>query len=275
MTRSALLEPITIGSVTIPNRVVSTANGVMFADWYVEETDGERYIAYQDRRARGEIGLIIARPLRVISGSRGRRRSARRSTPGSWPSWRTAVGGWSRLSTSTAPRSSCNWGCRAARSARTASRTYGPCGSLDGGVSSSGEVSHKVTEDEVEAAIGMYVELAGMAPRAGFDGVELHGAHGLLLQQSYSLWGNARDRFSEPTAFGTAIVSGIRSELGLGLRRRHHTLVHVQSGATNTSMFDTIVLGVRGLPLPASRTSCGQPEYRFAWLVTSSGPAPR
>jgi N-ethylmaleimide reductase len=44
-------------------------------------------------------------------------------------------------------------------------------------------VPHAMTEAEVKAAIGEYVQAAKNAVAAGFDGIELHGANGYLIEQ--------------------------------------------------------------------------------------------
>jgi N-ethylmaleimide reductase len=44
-------------------------------------------------------------------------------------------------------------------------------------------VPHEMTEADIKAAIGEYVHAAKNARVAGFDGVELHGANGYLLEQ--------------------------------------------------------------------------------------------
>ena len=45
-------------------------------------------------------------------------------------------------------------------------------------------------------------DTARVCVEAGLDGVELHGTHGYLLQQSFSPWGNRRDdEWGEPLAF--------------------------------------------------------------------------
>ena len=63
-----LLSPLQIGSMTVKNRVVSTAHGAFF-DFYNPESDGERYIGYQARRAQGGTGLIICTAMHVHRSS--------------------------------------------------------------------------------------------------------------------------------------------------------------------------------------------------------------
>ena len=42
-----LLSPLAVGSITLPNRVVSTAHGA-FLDFYRPGVSGQRYVDYQD-----------------------------------------------------------------------------------------------------------------------------------------------------------------------------------------------------------------------------------
>ena len=59
-----LLTPIRIGNLEIKNRVVSTAHSA-FLDFFRPGCDGERYMAYQERRAEGGTGLIIMTAMHV------------------------------------------------------------------------------------------------------------------------------------------------------------------------------------------------------------------
>lgn len=49
------------------------------------------------------------------------------------------------------------------------------------------------TVAEIESVIAAYGQAADLAVRAGFDGVEIHGANGYLIQQFYSAASNRRD----------------------------------------------------------------------------------
>ena len=76
-----------------------------------------------------------------------------------------------------------------------------------------------MTNDEVHDTIGAFVAAARRARDAGFDGVELHGAHGYLLCQFLSSelnrrtdeFGGSLDNRSRPLF---SIIEGIRRECG-------------------------------------------------------------
>lgn len=75
--------------------------------------------------------------------------------------------------------------------------------------------------DEVETLVEKFVRGAYRARKAGFDGVELHGAHGYLIEQFMSSRTNSRtDRYggslSARLQFPLEIIQGIRDEVGEG-----------------------------------------------------------
>jgi 2,4-dienoyl-CoA reductase-like NADH-dependent reductase (Old Yellow Enzyme family) len=54
------------------------------------------------------------------------------------------------------------------------------------------QTPHALEEDEIQTLIGHFVQAAQRAERAGFDFIELHGAHGYLLHQFISPLSNRR-----------------------------------------------------------------------------------
>ena len=58
---------------------------------------------------------------------------------------------------------------------------------------SEAEHAREATAEEVEALIASYAQAADLALRAGFDGVEIHGANSYLIQQFYSAQSNRRN----------------------------------------------------------------------------------
>lgn len=82
-----------------------------------------------------------------------------------------------------------------------------------------GEMPRELTEAECEDLIRKFVTGAVYAKMAGFDGVELHAAHGYLLNQFLSPYTNKRtDRFGgspeNRMAFIREIILGIRHACG-------------------------------------------------------------
>lgn len=77
-----------------------------------------------------------------------------------------------------------------------------------------------MTTADVEAVIASYVRGALDAQRQGFDGIELHGAHGYLIDQFFWSVTNQRDdRFggadiADRVRFAVEVVSGIRAAVG-------------------------------------------------------------
>lgn len=76
-----------------------------------------------------------------------------------------------------------------------------------------------LSSDEVAAMAEAFGKTAGLAMEAGYDGVELHGAHGYLLTQFLSPLSNRRDDewggdFERRLAFPLAVVRAVREAIG-------------------------------------------------------------
>ena len=83
------------------------------------------------------------------------------------------------------------------------------------------EGARAATEEDIARVIGQFGRAAARARRAGFDGVEIHGAHGYLLTQFLSATQNQRtDRWGGPLE-GRArlireVMRRVRAETGPG-----------------------------------------------------------
>lgn len=88
------------------------------------------------------------------------------------------------------------------------------------GLTATGEkVSEPLTEAEISAIIDAFAQAAADAKRIGFDGIELHGAHGYLIDQFFWELTNRRtDRYGgdmlSRTRFAVEIIEACRRAAG-------------------------------------------------------------
>ena len=182
-----LLTPITLGRVEVRNRVVITAHGAseMFRNPLLP---AEPYIEYLRRRAAGGVGMIIAQALYVNPSSayadefthRHARLAEAVKAEGATLLLQLVHLGATFRSEADVHRPAL-WG-------------FSPT------VTDQGEASHEMTDEQIEMVIAGYGRIARMAVDSGFDGCEVHGAHGYMGQQSISPWLNRREDNGARTA---------------------------------------------------------------------------
>lgn len=198
-----LLSPIVVGAREIRNRVVVTAHSTS-EQFRNPPLPAEPYIDYLRRRAAGGVGLIIAQPhypnpfTEVTEEALRRHRalaSAVRSEGATILLQLAHLGLFGR--TDADPRRPGLW-------------------AFDDGQSEAGEAAHRMTDEEVERMVEAYRQTAVLAREAGFDGVEVHGAHGYLIQQSLTpRWNHRDDRWGgDRTAFARRIIAEARAVFG-------------------------------------------------------------
>jgi 2,4-dienoyl-CoA reductase-like NADH-dependent reductase (Old Yellow Enzyme family) len=81
------------------------------------------------------------------------------------------------------------------------------------------EVSRELEKREIQGLARLFGEAARRARKAGFDAVEVHGAHGFLLNQFTSPLSNTRadeygGSFENRVRFPLEVVRGVRNALG-------------------------------------------------------------
>jgi 2,4-dienoyl-CoA reductase-like NADH-dependent reductase (Old Yellow Enzyme family) len=238
-----ILTPLQVGSKTIKNRVVSTAHSA-FLDFFQPGNDGERYLAYQERRAEGGTGLIIATAMHVHESSVCNNHFMYEKDDISRKL--NALSTRVHRHGTTAVSQLFHFGVNGKSDGR---EDFTPLWGFSGQVSASGEVSHKMTPDEIEEIIQSFVNSAVVAVESGMDGVELHGTHGYLIQQSFSPWGNQRDdEWGEPLRFIRTLARRVREAIGpdklLGFRISSDDFMTVEQGGLGHAGLCDVVANV-------------------------------
>jgi 2,4-dienoyl-CoA reductase-like NADH-dependent reductase (Old Yellow Enzyme family) len=201
-----LLSPIRVGSLELRNRVVFTAHGA-FLSFYRPGESPDRYIAYQERRARGGAGLIVLQPVQVHRSS---------LSPGHYTYEPDDLRRKLHLISEALHAHGTGVLVQLMHFGAEFRSEELPLWSFSGTTSPSGsEVAHEMTAAEIEEVAEAFVATAELAIEAGVDGVELHAAHGYLVQQSFSPWANRRtDEWGEPLRFASTILSRLRARVG-------------------------------------------------------------
>jgi 2,4-dienoyl-CoA reductase (NADPH2) len=197
------------------NRFVQAPIFTQFASTFGEV--GEKLIEYHRARARGGVGLIITENTSI-----------------DWEVGRTAghpiridhdrfIGALSNLVDAVHGE-----GAKIAvqlhhtgrqNSQGNTERNEPPLAPTAGITSAFGTPPRAIEEHEIPGLIDKYVQGARRAVAAGFDAVELHGAHGYLLGQFLSPYTNKRtDRWGgsleNRARFALEVVRGIREQVG-------------------------------------------------------------
>src|SRR5690606_6278201 len=96
------------------------------------------------------------------------------------------------------------------------SRLVGPSGLVGGFGSRLEQLATPMTYEDISAVIEAFVESGETAYRMGFDGVQVHAAHGYLMDQFF--WSQTNRRTDE---YGGDVAGRVRfaSEIVAGIRR--------------------------------------------------------
>lgn len=193
-----LLEPFQLGALKLPNRLafLATVNNLGSNDRITS-----RQVAFYRERARGGCGLIITEGLAVHPTS-----VPNETVPLAFD--RSLVPGFRRLAKAVHDAGSPILGqlWHVGRQALW-NPTLQPWAPSPGRDPFSGSTPHQMTETDIQEVIEGFALAAENLKEAGFDGVEIHGAHGYLITQFLSPWSNQRsDRWGGPVENRTRIV---------------------------------------------------------------------
>lgn len=210
----ALFEPFDSGKMTLANRIVMAPMSRGFSHKGVPGTD---VADYYRRRAENGVGLIITEGTLI-------HHPAAAANP-NWPNFhgKDSLNGWARVAEAVhsaggriMPQL---WHVGMTRKVgalpNPEEMPVGPSG-LD---LSGKKISEPLSETEIASLIAAFAQAAVDAKRIGFDGIELHGAHGYLIDQFF--WGKTNrrtDRYGgdlvDRTRFAVEIVKACRRAVG-------------------------------------------------------------
>lgn len=175
-----LFQPFRCKSMTLPNRIVMAPMTRSFSPGGVP---GEDVASYYARRAGADVGLILT------EGTTTDRPGA--SSDPNVPNFheREALAGWKRVADAVhdaggriGPQL---WHVGMMRKPGTGPHPEAVSDSPAGVTHTGKQVQAEPSEEEVADMIAAYARAAGKARELGFDCVEIHGAHGYLIDQFF------------------------------------------------------------------------------------------
>ncbi|MGW0711392.1 NADH:flavin oxidoreductase [Streptomyces sp. NPDC002643] len=209
-----LSRPVVINGLTVPNRIVMAPMTRQFSPGGVPGAD---VASYYGRRAGAGVGLIVTEGTYVGHESAGQSASIPRFHG------EEQLAGWAKVAEAVhaaggkiVPQL---WHIGMVREQGQPpfedAPAVGPSGIRLDGTEGTGKA---MTQRDVDDVIGAFAEAAAAAERIGFDGVELHGAHGYLIDQF--LWAGTNRRTDAyggdqvaRTRFAAEIVAAVRESV--------------------------------------------------------------
>lgn len=209
-----LFEPLSVRGLTIPNRIVMAP---MTRSFSPDGIPGEDVVEYYARRSAADVGLIITEGTTVDRGGA--------SNDPRVPNFHAeaALNGWSKVVDAVhktpgkiAPQL---WHVGMMRKPGTGpdpdAMSDGPSGRTHTGK----QVQPEPTDSEVADMVMAYANAAGDAKKLGFDAIEIHGAHGYLIDEFFWNVMNTRgDKYggslAERATFAGEIIRECRKQVG-------------------------------------------------------------
>jgi 2,4-dienoyl-CoA reductase-like NADH-dependent reductase (Old Yellow Enzyme family) len=186
-----LFEPMTIGSLEVRNRFVRSATAESLSD---EEGRPLPELTEMYRAlARGGVGLIITGHAYVHSGGRCHKRMSGINDDDLVSDWQGVTAAVHAVDAGQ------GGGCKIAMQINHGGRQCDPA-VVEGPLlapspiplNADSPLPQELNEREIAGLIRAYAEAAGRAQEAGFDAVQLHGAHGYLINAFHSPASNWR-----------------------------------------------------------------------------------
>ena len=182
-------------------------------------------ISYYARRAKAEVGLIITEGIEVSHiASSAYPNVPRLDTNKAREGWKKVVDGIKNNNGAVIAQL---WHCGGFRKLGMQPNPEVPGYTASGLVKPGKKVAHEMTLQDIKETIDAYASDAKICQELGFDGVEIHGAHGYLIDNF--LWGGTNIRqdsyggsIQKRSQFVSDIIKAVKENVGdqfiVGLR---------------------------------------------------------
>ena len=217
-----LFEPYKLKNINLRNRVVMAP---MTRNQSPGGIPTNEVVAYYSRRAKAEVGLIITEGIEVShEASSAYPDVPRLDTKEAREGWKRVVNGIKENGGSVIAQL---WHCGGFRKLGMQPNPEVPGHTASGLVKPGKKVAHKMTLEDIKQTINAYASDAKYCEEIGFDGVEIHGAHGYLIDNFFWEGTNIRDdsyggSIEKRSQFVSEIIQAVRSNISqefiLGLR---------------------------------------------------------
>ena len=209
-----LLRPFQCKSLTLRNRVAMAPMTRTFSPGFVAN---EQVAGYYRRRAEGGVGLIITEGTTVgHAAATGYDRVPAIHGEAALAGWKQVVDDVHAAGGQIIPQL---WHVGAVRK-----EGVGPDPSVPGyspsGLFKPGKANGRaMTQQDIDVVVAAFAQAARAAWAVGFDGVEIHGAHGYLIDQFLWEGTNVREdayggSLLKRTRFATEVVAAVRAAVG-------------------------------------------------------------
>ena len=209
-----LFEPLTVKGVTLPNRIVMAP---MTRRKSPGNVPGADVAAYYRRRAEGGVGLIITEGTFIRhKGANGYDGVPDIYNEAALAGWKHVVDEVHAAGGMIIPQI---WHVGAHRVKGVEPDRDVPGYAPSAIATGDRDVPVEMTNEDVKQCVADFAEAAVNAQKVGFDGVEVHGAHGYLVDQFFWERSNQREdeyggSFENRNRFGKEIVEAIRAACG-------------------------------------------------------------
>lgn len=212
--KAKLFTPFTVKSLTLNNRTVMAPMTRTFSPNGIPTAD---VADYYRRRAEGDVGLIITEGTYIShKAANGYERVPAFYGEQALAGWKNVVDAVHNVGGQIIPQL---WHVGSVRKEGTEPDQSVPAYSPSGLYKPGAKNGVAMTQSDIDEVVASFAQAALDAKNIGFDGIELHGAHGYLIDQFF--WQGTNERTDEyggslakRCRFAVEIIQAVRAAVG-------------------------------------------------------------